>query len=31
MVISGVFPLMADAVCMGCALGEHIAWRISPD
>jgi hypothetical protein len=27
----GVFPLLADAVCMGCAPGEHIAWRISPD
>ena len=29
--ISGVFRLLADAVCMGCAPGEHVAWRIPRD
>src|ERR1039457_559198 len=31
LVVSGVFPLLAGAVCMGCAPGEHVAWRLSPD
>jgi hypothetical protein len=27
----GVFLLVASAVCMGCAPGEHSAWWLSPE
>src|SRR5258708_20284463 len=27
----GVFLLVADAVCMGCAPGAHTTWWLSPE